>query len=69
MNLKYSVFDFTFDANFPLVLGWEEYPIWNKNGLTKTKYVGVKDVLLGKLVIRNSSDPIEEKKKEGNKIM
>jgi hypothetical protein len=46
-----------------------EWPIWNEIFLAKTKHSGVKDILLGNVVIPKRSYVIEEKTEEGKEMM
>jgi hypothetical protein len=45
----------------------EEWPIWSKRSLAKTKCCGFKDLLLGKLSISNVDGEIDEKSDIGKK--
>jgi hypothetical protein len=47
----------------------DEWPTWSENFLAKAKRSGVKDVLLGNVLIPKSSELLDEKKDEGKRIL
>jgi hypothetical protein len=47
----------------------DEWPTWSEKILAKTKRFGIKDVLLGKVVIPKSSEVFDEKTDEGKRML
>jgi hypothetical protein len=47
----------------------DEWPTWSEKFLAKAKRSGIKDVLLGKVLIPKSSEVFDEKTDEGNTIL
>jgi hypothetical protein len=47
----------------------EELPTWSKKFIEKAKHSTIKDVMLGKIAIPESSDVLEEKTEEGKEMM
>jgi hypothetical protein len=47
----------------------DEWPTWSEKFLAKTKRSGIKDVLLGKVLIPKSSEVFDEKTDEGKRML
>jgi hypothetical protein len=47
----------------------DEWPTWSEKFLTKAKRSGIKDVLLGKVLILKSSEVFDEKTDEGKRML